>query len=234
MFMEMLLEVMDEIKQDVNLMSGTIGLVAYILQALALQTIATRRGINKPWLAWVPLVNVWVLGSISDQYHYVTKREVRNKRKLLLGLSIASFAVAITFVAVAVGITVNVMLSSGDFLTGILPGSDLSDMNPIIQATADNIGWFFLLIALTIPLIGIAITLTIHTWMAIYDLFRSCDPSNATVYLVVSIVGGFVVSGVQTIFMMICREKDLGMPPRREEPVQPVVEYQPEEPWVQE
>ena len=44
------------------------GMVWYVLQSLGLYTIAERRGIRNPWLAWVPVANMWVLGSISDQY----------------------------------------------------------------------------------------------------------------------------------------------------------------------
>ncbi len=53
----------------------------YVLQALSLYSIAKRRGIGKPWLSWIPVANTWILGSISDQYQYVVKGKVRNKRK---------------------------------------------------------------------------------------------------------------------------------------------------------
>lgn len=213
--------------------SGIIAIAAYVLEAWALYTIAERRGISKPWLAWIPVVNVWTLGSISDQYHYVTKREVKNKRKLLLGLSIALFAVAIVFVAVLIALILNLVYISGSAFAEILPGTDFSDMEFLLDPLVNNAGQIFLLIGLTIPLIGLAITSAVYRWIALYDLFRSCEPSNATVYLVVSLIGGFVVEGVYTVFMMICRGKDLGMPPRKPETV-PVVETQPEEPWVQE
>ena len=45
-----------------------LAIVSYVLLAWGLFTIAKRRGINKPWLAWIPVVNVWMLGCISDQY----------------------------------------------------------------------------------------------------------------------------------------------------------------------
>ena len=43
-----------------------ISIVTYVLTALAMYTIAKRRGLNRPWLSWVPVVNCWVLGSLSD------------------------------------------------------------------------------------------------------------------------------------------------------------------------
>ena len=61
--------------------SGLFGIAAYILTALAIYRISCRRGLNNPWLAWIPVVNCWILGSISDQYRYVAKGETKNKRK---------------------------------------------------------------------------------------------------------------------------------------------------------
>ena len=58
-------------------------LVCYVLQSYGLYTIANRRGIRNSWLAWVPVGNMWILGSISDQYQYVAKGKVKNRRKLL-------------------------------------------------------------------------------------------------------------------------------------------------------
>lgn len=42
------------------------GVVVYVLQALALQTMAKRRGIANAWLAWVPVGSSWLLGAIAD------------------------------------------------------------------------------------------------------------------------------------------------------------------------
>ena len=72
------------------MMPRIISVVAYVFTALSLYTIAKRRGIRNPWLAWIPVADVWVLGSLSDQYRYVVKREIKSKRKALLPLCIVS------------------------------------------------------------------------------------------------------------------------------------------------
>ena len=40
--------------------SGLFSLAAYVLTALAIYTISRRRGLSKPWLAWIPVVNCWL------------------------------------------------------------------------------------------------------------------------------------------------------------------------------
>ena len=53
--------------------------------------------------------------------------------------------------------------------------------------------------------------------MAVYDVFRSCEPKNSTLYLVLSLVGNVVIDGACCIFLILCKDKDLGMPPRKPE-----------------
>ena len=52
-----------------------IGIATYVLSALGLYTIAKRRGLNHPWLAWIPVASAWIVGSLSDQYRYVVNGE---------------------------------------------------------------------------------------------------------------------------------------------------------------
>lgn len=63
--LQMLAEMFDSSSFSLNL-GGGLGIVAYVLTAWALFVIAKRRGIGSPWMAWVPIVNAWTLGAISD------------------------------------------------------------------------------------------------------------------------------------------------------------------------
>ncbi len=67
----------------------------YVMRSLALQTIAARRNIENPWLAWIPVANSWIIGSIADDYdaHNGIKRRWR---VVLLTLSIVYIVVYIT------------------------------------------------------------------------------------------------------------------------------------------
>ena len=41
---------------------GIYAIAAYIMGSLGHYTIAQRRGIKHPWLAWIPFGNLWILG----------------------------------------------------------------------------------------------------------------------------------------------------------------------------
>jgi hypothetical protein len=64
-----------------------LGLTLVVFCGLGLNAIANRRGIANSWLAFVPLANNWIVGAISDQYQYVSKGKVTNRRFILLGVS---------------------------------------------------------------------------------------------------------------------------------------------------
>lgn len=174
--------------------------LTYVLQSLGMYTIAKRRGIHHPWLAWVPVGNMWLLGSISDQYQYVAKGRVRGKRRVLLGLTIGLYAAMIPMFVSLIAAAVSGVMGSPS--TEELLGATLA----IALLT------YFVVIVL-------AIILTVFQYMALYDLFASCDPGNAVMYLVLTIFLGVVLP----FFIFSCRNKDHGMPERKPAaPVQPV------------
>lgn len=194
--------------------SAVLGIAGYILTSLALYTLAKRRGIYHAWLSWVPVVNVWIVGSLSDQYRYVVKGQNKAKRKVLLTLGIIiSVLLAIVIVAVA-AILVNVF-------SGMMYGA--TGMKLIEKFAGTIMG----IVGLVLPLAGVAIAYAIIYFMALYDVFTSMDPDNSVVFLVLSIL--FNVT--EPFFLFFNRNKDKGMPPRRPEPN---ASTPPQEPWENE
>lgn len=181
--------------------SVLISLLSYVLTALAIYTIAKRRGLNKPWLAWIPVVDVWLLGSLSDQYQYVVRGRNRSKRKSLLVLGILSFVLGIAVIILAISLLTQLVLAdmqgvSEEYLLDLIMGPLLS------------------MLGLCLPMAGIGIAYTILYYMALYDVYKSLDPSNCVLYLVLSIL----ISVTLPFFLFFNRNKDGGMPPRKQEP----------------
>jgi len=50
----------------VIVVAAAAAVTVYVLQALALQTMAKRRGMDNTWLAWVPVGSSWLLGAMAD------------------------------------------------------------------------------------------------------------------------------------------------------------------------
>ena len=191
-----------------------VSVAVYVFTALGLYTLAQRRGLRHPWLAWVPVANVWILGSLSDQYRYVVRGQVRSKRKVLLTLNIISAVMGLVMTVVIVAAVVRWVFS---FQAG---ASETEIVNAILGSVMG-------VLALCVPWAGVAIASAVLSYMALYDIYTSCDPANNTVYLVLSILFGFT----QAIFLFLCRNRDDGMPPRRD--AQPQYRQPAQEPWQQ-
>jgi len=186
-----------------------LNITTYVLGALALYTIAQRRGIKNPWLAWIPVVNCWILGSLSDQYRYVVKGEYKSKRQVLLILSILNSALITATVILAV--------------------ATLASM--AINFRSDVLGLVIAMGCVGMVLFGVSIARLVVRFMALNDIFHSMDPENGALFLVLSIL--FNVT--EPFFLFFNRNKDLGMPPRRDQFVQQEpVRQQRQEPWAQE
>lgn len=65
------------------LVSLYLNAVPCVLTALALWRTARWRGIVRPWLALIPIADLWVLGSLSDRYHKNGRGRKENMRRNL-------------------------------------------------------------------------------------------------------------------------------------------------------
>lgn len=184
--------------------SALLGIASYVLSSMALYSLASRRGIGKAWLSWVPVLNVWIVGSLSDQYRYVVKDQYKSKRKILLILKLVSAVFALA------------ALIAGGFLAADVVKTAMYGVR--MEAVARQIlGPVLGIAGLVLPIFGLAIASAVVYFMALYDIFQSMDPANGVMFLVLSIL--FPVT--EPFFLFFNREKDKGMPPRRQEYSQP-------------
>lgn len=168
-----------------------VALVFWVFRSIGLYTIAKRRGIGNAWLAWIPIGCDWVRGSVSDQYQHLVKGKVTSRRKILLVLN-------------AIGLVIGL-------------GSGILTVLQTIAAQT-NVGVVSLGIAgLLTPVLtwGVGIAVLVFNHICSFDLYRSCNPENAVVFLVL----GIVLPVTEPFFYFACRKKDLGF--RRSEPAAP-------------
>lgn len=174
-----------------------IAVLSYVLTAMALYSMAKSRGIAKPWLAWIPVADSWILGSLSDQYRYVVRREFRSRRKLLLALDICHALLKLCLFCVAVWL-----------LAGAITGFfGLSGRMLVQKLLTPGMTAVYLLIVL----LGVKLVFRIVEYLVLYDIYHSCDPANAALYLVFTILFGIT----RPFFLYFNRNKELGMPPRK-------------------
>ena len=191
-----------------------VGIAVYVVTSLSLHTMAKRRGIQHPWLAWIPYGNLWIMGSISDHYQLMAQYRTKNKRKWLLILQILLSVLCLLVMILAIITVFSVFQAYGE-------REDYAGYIDIWRPVRDSllemgIAWLVML--------AVAIISTVVQYMALYDIYRSCEPGNATLYLVLSIFVGLS----QPVFLFLCRNKDDGLP--QPQPEIPPTSWQPQEP----
>lgn len=216
--------------------SMLVSLATYIFTALALYTIARRRGIHNPWLAWIPFANTWLLGCVADQYRAVARGETKYRRRVLLITEILTCVLAMIMLV----LVFSMLLSMFSYGMGNLENLDYMSEAMEAELMSAIVGPVVGILLLTLVILPLVIVNAVFSYIALHDIYKSCDPGNATLFLVLSIFIGIC----QPIFLFICRNKDGGMPSREAPPTNPAQPYvyyaddsipqpprQPVEPW---
>lgn len=166
-----------------------VGIAGYIMNSIALQKIASRRLISNAWLAWVPVANSWVIGSIADEYD--DKNGIKRKwRVVLLTLSLISIG---GIVAGYVGLISSVVSMSmqTDF------------MNVDHTGVAGMIGMFIGAYVVLLVAAVIASAQGICNTICLYKIFESTVPEKSVKYLLLSLL----VPLAKSICLLKCRNK---------------------------
>lgn len=194
-----------------------IGIANYVLQSLAMYTIADRRYVSNAWLAWLPFGNVWILGSIVD--HQEKQKGIDRKwRRLLLTLSLVFF---IGYVLIYAG-----MLAVGAWaaLGGAPTVGDEEAFGLVF-----GVLWGVILAFMVLMVVGMASS--VLQCVCLYKLYEELVPEKAVKYFLISLL----VPLGQAICLTKCKNNTVGVP----EPIaahvtatryQPVVPTAPEVP----
>ena len=192
--------------------NNLLSIAIYIFTSLALFTIARRRFVPHAWLAWIPFAQFWIVGSISDNYHWSVHHQIKKKRKVLLVLYILMIICVVVLIAgmfkmliavINAGITSDAQIEE---MLNMISSGDPGRYEDLLAEFLSSLGMMFLSLLVMLP---VSIIYVIFYYMALYGLYRSCTPENAGVYLALSILFSFTLP----IFLMICRNKDQGMHP---------------------
>lgn len=155
----------------VYLLAIAITVASYILTSLSLYTLAKRRGVQHPGLAWVPVANYWLIGSLANEIDAQNGHQ-RTWNKTLLTLSLTAIAgvvvsyISIIVIAVVYTFSLNYIDWSEDVFLSLL----------LV---------FYVLLVLAMI---VAVALSICTAICIYKIFESTVPEKAVKYLLLYIL----------------------------------------------
>ena len=196
------------------LISLAIPVAAYIMTGIGLSRMARACNLRSPWLAWVPIGDLYTIGSIAEIGASRGGKKSMPYRKILPGITGGFLALFLAFIILMVGF----ILSNPDSFE-----SDYSDESAdigyvsyspddsydyvyevYIEDTDAALALLFLLMMFFYLLIFVvAIVLTIFEYLALWHVFHLFDESNAVLYLVLSI---FINVALPIIYLILGRK----------------------------
>lgn len=151
----------------------------YVINGISLQRMGKTVGVDKPWLAWIPIANAYALGLIADKC-----REKKGKnskyRFILLGMEIGIVVITIIFSIVMIAFVVSMTM-------------DLLE-DQLVSPSVDQImelggGVMFLLYLLFFFLFSIvSVAYSVFTYICLWHIFDTFVPQNSAMFLVLSIL----------------------------------------------
>ena len=175
------------------LITAVVSLLLYIFKAAGLHAIARRRGIRHAWLAWIPLADYWVAGSLSDQYRTTVLNKKSWNRIILPALGVLTGVLSLAASGMSLGVLAEMFeyLADGD-LQGLVYASTL------VGGTGE-------LMSLLYDVLDIA--LLVFWSIALYDIYSSACPKYKVAFLVLGIIFPVTIP----FFLFYNRKKDEGM-----------------------
>lgn len=163
----------------------------YVFQSLSLHTLARRRGIANPWLAWIPFGDSWIIGALARDYD---KQNGISRRwdKILLILSIVGIATfSVIYIAFFVYLIINIATLDS---AGVTYGEDIA-----FEMLGGILVFYVLLIASAVIMSAV----TALTYICLYKIFESTVPEKAIKYFLIYLLVPFAAP----FCLFACRNK---------------------------
>ena len=160
---------------------AVLSLVNYILTSIGLYTIAKRRGISNPFLAWIPIISCWTVGGIAEEYDQ--KRSIKRNWKLAILTPKMIVALSIvSMIASCITLAMQNVFSASDILL--------------------SSGIIFFYISYTI-LVMSGVVASIVSYVCYFKIFESTKTEKALLYLILSML----IPMAMGICLFSCRNK---------------------------
>lgn len=161
-----------------------VNIIPFIMTAISYFCIARRRKIKGAWLAIIPLVNLWVLGSISDHYQWRVNG-IRRRFRIWLPVS------AVAMVSLIAGLFAGLAAIPAEYFE-----------------TEQGLMVFSLsIMIMSFLIMGIFMAFMALRFIVLYDLYRSSLVKHSVTFLLLSILVGIT----EPFLIFYCRNKDHGL-----------------------
>jgi len=172
--------------------SISIGIVIYLLEAIGVYKMAKSAEIKNPWLAFIPVANDWVFGTLAEKYK---KKNGTKSARFGIILPVLEGIVLIE----AIALTIFTVISIKE-----ITGYALDAVNTSAEMAPEQFMSLIPVIILYFALMAVAFAVVF--FIALWRVYSSFDKSNATLYIVLSVI--FTISVPIILFIIRNRKPE--------------------------
>lgn len=171
-----------------------IGLALYLLESIGVYKMAKSAEIKNPWLAFIPVANGWVFGTLAEKYK--KKNGVKSARFGII-LPVLEGIVLIEAIALTIFTVISIKEITGYALDAVNTSSEMAP---------EQFMSLISVIILYFALMAVAIAYAVVFFIALWRVYSSFDKPNATLYIVLSVV--FTISVPIILFIIRNRKPE--------------------------
>ena len=171
-----------------------IGLALYLLESIGVYKMAKSAEIKNPWLAFIPVANGWVFGTIAEKYK---KKNGTKSARFGIILPVLEGIVLIEAIALTIFTVISIKEITGYALDAVNTSSEMAP---------EQFMSLIPVIILYFALMAVAIAYAVVFFIALWRVYSSFDKPNATLYIVLSVV--FTISVPIILFIIRNRKPE--------------------------
>ena len=174
--------------------SAVIGIAIYLLESISVYKMAKSAEIKNPWLAFVPVANDWVFGTLAEKYK---KKNGTKSARFGIILPVLEGIVLIESVALTIFTVISISKITGYAFDAV---------NTSAEMAPEQFMSLIPVIILYFALMAVAIAYAVVFFIALWRIYSAFDKSNATLYIVLSII--FTISVPIILFIIRNRKPE--------------------------
>lgn len=174
--------------------SAVIGIAIYLLESISVYKMAKSAEIKNPWLAFIPVANDWVFGTLAEKYK---KKNGTKSARFGIILPVLEGIVLIEAIALTIFTVISIKEITGYALDAINTSSEMAP---------EQFMSLIPVIILYFALMAVAIAYAVVFFIALWRVYSSFDKSNATLYIVLSVI--FTISVPIILFIIRNRKPE--------------------------
>lgn len=174
--------------------SAVIGIAIYLLESISVYKMAKSAEVKNPWLAFIPVANDWVFGTLAEKYK---KKNGTKSARFGIILPVLEGIVLIEAIALTIFTVISVKEITGYALDAVNTSSEMAP---------EQFMSLIPVIILYFALMAVAIAYAVVFFIALWRVYSSFDKSNATLYIVLSVI--FTISVPIILFIIRNRKPE--------------------------